>query len=338
MEPRLLRHQGPARADGQLLHDGRDRGVPQRSVRLGGAEGADRLLDRGRHGRGADDADPQAAFRQRRCSSRTCGTTTRISASGISCNSGQHATWFASRSDDPAENLARVHLYPEEFYFPAGGASVHHLAAPGEFTFARLTRLDGRYRMQVLRGGLETFDDETNERLMRASTFVWPHAFARFDADVRRDPRTLRLEPHPRDPGRLRRGSPSRLSASGRRLRRLRLGPLTELLLGIDIGSASSKGVLARPDGTVVARCEQAPCDLDAAARLGRARRREGLVGATFVGLCRELLPETARAGSSPSASAASVRASCRATRTTSRSGPRSSTGSTRAPRARSTS
>ena len=98
------------------------------------------------------------------------------------CNSGQHATWFASRSDDPAENLARVHLYPEEFYFPAGGASVHHLAAPGEFTFARLTRLDGRYRMQVLRGGLETFDDETNERLMRASTFVWPHAFARFDA------------------------------------------------------------------------------------------------------------------------------------------------------------
>jgi L-fucose isomerase len=100
------------------------------------------------------------------------------------CNSGQHATWFAARSDDPAENLRHVHLYPEEFYFPAGGASVHHLAAPGEFTFARLTRLDGRYRMHVLRGTFETFDDETNERLMNASTYVWPHAFARFDADV----------------------------------------------------------------------------------------------------------------------------------------------------------
>ena len=100
------------------------------------------------------------------------------------CNSGQHATWFAARSDDPAENLRHVHLYPEEFYFPAGGASVHHLAAPGELTFARLTRLDGRYRMQVLSGTFERFDDETNERLMRASTYVWPHAFARFEAEA----------------------------------------------------------------------------------------------------------------------------------------------------------
>lgn len=100
------------------------------------------------------------------------------------CNSGQHATWFAARSDDPEENLRHVHLYPEDFYFPAGGASVHHLAAAGDFTFARLTRLIGRYRMQVLRGRLEQFDDETNERLMRASTYVWPHAFARLEASA----------------------------------------------------------------------------------------------------------------------------------------------------------
>lgn len=100
------------------------------------------------------------------------------------CNSGQHATWFAERSDDPLQNLAQVHLYPEEFYFPAGGAAIHHLAAPGDFTFARLTRSAGQYRMQVLRGALERFDAETNERLMRASTYVWPHAFARLDADA----------------------------------------------------------------------------------------------------------------------------------------------------------
>jgi L-fucose isomerase len=100
------------------------------------------------------------------------------------CNSGQHATWFAARSDDPLENMSHVHLYPEDFYFPAGGASVHHLAAAGEFTFARLTRLDGRYRMHVLRGDLEQFDSETNERLMRASTYIWPHAFARFEASA----------------------------------------------------------------------------------------------------------------------------------------------------------
>jgi len=98
------------------------------------------------------------------------------------CNSGQHATWFAARSDDPAENLARVHLYPEIFYFPAGGASVAHIAAPGEMTFARLTRLDGRYRMQVLTGRFEELDDATTQRLACASNVEWPHAFARFDA------------------------------------------------------------------------------------------------------------------------------------------------------------
>jgi L-fucose isomerase len=100
------------------------------------------------------------------------------------CNSGQHATWLAARSEDPAENLRHVHLYPEDFFFPAGGASVHHLAAPGDFTFARLTRLDGRYRMQVLRGELVQFEPDTNEAMMRQTTYHWPHAFARFDATV----------------------------------------------------------------------------------------------------------------------------------------------------------
>jgi L-fucose/D-arabinose isomerase len=100
------------------------------------------------------------------------------------CNSGQHATWLAARSDDPAENLRHVHLYPQEFYFPAGGAAVHHLAAPGDFTFARLTRLAGRYRMHVVRGAMTRFDDDTNERLMRASTYAWPHAFARLETSA----------------------------------------------------------------------------------------------------------------------------------------------------------
>ena len=100
------------------------------------------------------------------------------------CNSGEHATWFAARSDDPGENLRKVHLYPEVFYFPAGGASVHHLAAPGEMTFARLTRLNGVYRLQAFKGVFEQFDEETNLRLMRASTFEWPHAFARFEVSA----------------------------------------------------------------------------------------------------------------------------------------------------------
>jgi L-fucose/D-arabinose isomerase len=100
------------------------------------------------------------------------------------CNSGQHATWFAARSDDPAENMRHVHLYPEIRYFPAGGASIHHLAAEGDVTFARLTRKGGRYRMHVLRGSFERYDDETNEELMRQSDYEWPHAFARMDASA----------------------------------------------------------------------------------------------------------------------------------------------------------
>jgi L-fucose isomerase len=100
------------------------------------------------------------------------------------CNSGEHATWFAARSDDPAENLARVHLYPEVLYFPAGGASVNHIAAPGEMTFARLTRKSGRYRMHLLRGEFREFDPATTDRLARQSTFEWPHAFARFNASA----------------------------------------------------------------------------------------------------------------------------------------------------------
>jgi len=96
------------------------------------------------------------------------------------CNSGEHATYFAGRSFDPRDNLPRVHFYPEGFYFPAGGASVNHLAAPGEATFARLTRKDGRYGLAILRGEFVRYDDATNDALMAQTTKEWPHAFARF--------------------------------------------------------------------------------------------------------------------------------------------------------------
>jgi L-fucose isomerase len=101
-------------------------------------------------------------------------------------NSGQHATWYAARSDDPTENLRHVQLYPEVFFFPAGGASVRHIAAPGAMTFARLSRCDGTYRLQVTRGAFERYDQETNEALARQSTPEWPHAFARLDTPVER--------------------------------------------------------------------------------------------------------------------------------------------------------
>ena len=101
-------------------------------------------------------------------------------------NSGEHATYFAARSLSPEANLAEVHLYPEGFYFPAGGASVHHLAAPGPVTLARLARREGRYWMAIVRGEFVRFSPEENEALMRLTTYEWPHAFARLQCPADR--------------------------------------------------------------------------------------------------------------------------------------------------------
>ena len=97
------------------------------------------------------------------------------------CNSGQHATWLAGRSSDPAENLAQVELFPAQFYFPAGGASVFHVAAPGPFTFARLTHAEGAYRMHLLSGSAERFGEQEDLGLAEQTTRTWPHMFARLD-------------------------------------------------------------------------------------------------------------------------------------------------------------
>ncbi len=94
-------------------------------------------------------------------------------------NSGQHATYFAGRSMKPEENLPHVELKPQGFYFPAGGASVFHVAAPGEVTLARLTRERGEYRMHILRGEFVRLGEEEEQRRIRMVQENWPHAFVR---------------------------------------------------------------------------------------------------------------------------------------------------------------
>ena len=132
-------------------------------------------------------------------------------------NSGQHATWFAARSEDPAENMAQVHLYPEEFYFPAGGASVHHLAAAGDITLGRLSRADGRYRMQVTLGPFRALRrrDQRGPHApehLRLATRLYP------DGRTRRGvPVALRRQPHPRRPRRHNRRAGRRLPLFGHR-------------------------------------------------------------------------------------------------------------------------
>src|SRR5436190_1053505 len=94
-------------------------------------------------------------------------------------NSGQHATYFAGKSFKPEENMPHVKLLPEIFYFPAGGASVFHIAQPGEVTLGRLTRKDGNYWMAILPAEFVELPPEVAERKAAATTPEWPHAFAR---------------------------------------------------------------------------------------------------------------------------------------------------------------
>ncbi|MCX7018229.1 MAG: L-fucose/L-arabinose isomerase family protein [Candidatus Sumerlaeota bacterium] len=94
-------------------------------------------------------------------------------------NSGTHATYFAGRSMNPADNLKKVTFYPEVSDYPAGGASVQHFAAPGQVTLARLARKRGRYWLAIVPAEFVEFDESVSKAKASATTKEWPHAFAR---------------------------------------------------------------------------------------------------------------------------------------------------------------
>jgi len=96
----------------------------------------------------------------------------------VLANCGSMATYFAGRSEDPAVNLAEVHILPHVFG-KAGGGTTQFVAAPGPLTLARLCRKDGRYWMAVLAG--ETVVKARED--LRQSTYCWPHAFVRTPVD-----------------------------------------------------------------------------------------------------------------------------------------------------------
>lgn len=96
-------------------------------------------------------------------------------------NSGTHATFFAGRSKNPEENLKNVTFYPEVSYYPAGGASVHHFAAPGKVTLARLVRKNGKYWMAIVPGEIVDFPKEKSVQLGSTTTPEWPCAFTRLN-------------------------------------------------------------------------------------------------------------------------------------------------------------
>ena len=61
-----------------------------------------------------------------------------------------------------------------------------------------------------------------------------------------------------------------------------------ELLLGVDLGTSSSKGVLARPDGEVVASAER-PHELSLPRPGWSKHDAEGVWWADFASICSEL-------------------------------------------------
>jgi len=100
------------------------------------------------------------------------------------CNSGNHASWYAARSDDPAENFKTITFHPAlEFYFKAGGASVEFDAAPGRMTFARLGLWDEKPYMVIIPGEAQQLPAEESRALKEQTDPTWPHVWARLDCD-----------------------------------------------------------------------------------------------------------------------------------------------------------
>jgi L-fucose isomerase len=96
------------------------------------------------------------------------------------CNSGQHATWYATRSGDPAANFEQVTFHPAlRFYFKAGGASVEFDAAPGPLTFARLGVWDDRQYLVIIPGEVVELPADKRRELNGQTDPTWPHVHAR---------------------------------------------------------------------------------------------------------------------------------------------------------------
>ena len=91
----------------------------------------------------------------------------------VTPNCGAAATWFAARSDDPADNLSRVRIVPSIAKYAGGGAHVEFVFAEGELTLARLTRTSQGYRMVIGRAEAKAFPLAD---VVGASP-QWPHAF-----------------------------------------------------------------------------------------------------------------------------------------------------------------
>jgi L-fucose isomerase len=99
------------------------------------------------------------------------------------CNSGNHASWYAEQSMDPAVNFSRITLHPAlEFYFKAGGASVEFNAKASPMTYARMGLWDDKPFMAILKGESLELDPEHARAVNAQTDPTWPHVHARVHA------------------------------------------------------------------------------------------------------------------------------------------------------------
>lgn len=98
------------------------------------------------------------------------------------CNSGNHASYYAALSDEPAENFKNITLHPAlEFYFKAGGASVEFDAAPCQLTFARLGLWNDKPYMVIIKGESLSLPEDVRKKINSETNPTWPHVHARLE-------------------------------------------------------------------------------------------------------------------------------------------------------------
>lgn len=98
-------------------------------------------------------------------------------------NCGAFCSWYAARSDDPAENMKHIELRPANR--PGGGAITYFTTAPGPMTLARLYREDGCYKMGIIRGETVDISEQEYESFVQArGSHQLPTAFLNLDVDI----------------------------------------------------------------------------------------------------------------------------------------------------------
>jgi len=96
------------------------------------------------------------------------------------CNSGNHASWYAARSFNPADNFRTINLWPAlKYYFKAGGASVEFNAKGGLMTFARLGFYDAKPFMYISLGDVLDLPEAEQKAINAQTDPTWPHVHAK---------------------------------------------------------------------------------------------------------------------------------------------------------------